>query len=154
MLALVGKKFGRLKVLERVNAKGLSEWLCACSCGKRAIVKGTYLSQGQTKSCGCLRRQWALKLPALRHGMTRMPEYKAFKNAQNRCKAKSGRAWKYYGSRGVKFLFKSFEQWFEELGRRPSPKHSVHRVKPAGNYVPGNVKWATSKEQNRNRRTA
>lgn len=147
---LKGRKFSRLKVLrfwgKRPN--GLSIWFCLCDCGKKTKVLGTYLLQGVTRSCGCLRVEHALSHPATKHGMTKTPEYKAFKNAQNRCKAKSGRTWRAYGKNGIKFLFKDFWQWFKELGYRPSSKYSVHRIKSDRHYEPGNVKWATIFEQN------
>lgn len=58
---LTGQVFDRLTVLSRVeNAKnGDARWLCQCTCGKQAIVRGTGLRNGATKSCGCFRREYA-----------------------------------------------------------------------------------------------
>lgn len=55
---LTGKRFGKLKVIERkdVNKCGNYRWLCLCDCGKEVIVNGTALTSGQTTSCGCLYR--------------------------------------------------------------------------------------------------
>jgi len=56
-------------------------------------------------------------------------------------------AWKYYGGRGIQFLFTSFENFWMELGPRPSPEHSLDRVIPNGPYSAHNCKWATRVEQ-------
>lgn len=52
---MIGKKFNKLLVLERVkNDKfGNTKWLCKCECGNKVIVKGSLLRNGTTKSCGC-----------------------------------------------------------------------------------------------------
>lgn len=57
-----------------------------------------------------------------------------------------------YGGRGIHFLFESFEQFLEEVGLRPSNKHSLDRKNNDGHYTPGNIRWATRKEQNFNKR--
>jgi hypothetical protein len=59
--------------------------------------------------------------------------------------------YRYYGGRGIKFLFTSFEQFLAELGPRPSGM-SLDRIENDGNYEPGNVRWATRSEQVQNRR--
>ena len=88
-----------------------------------------------------------------RRRASRTPEYKAFRNARQRCEYERDRKYIYYGGRGIRFLFKTFLQFWEELGPKPSPKHlySLDRIDSDGNYEPGNVKWSTRQEQNRNR---
>jgi hypothetical protein len=83
--------------------------------------------------------------------MVGTPEYRAYYLAKNRCQNPKCDKWKYYGGRGIKFLFVSFEQWFKEIGPRPTSGHSVDRENPNGNYEPGNIRWATSSEQRNNR---
>jgi hypothetical protein len=78
--------------------------------------------------------------------MSRSPEYRAYIDAHNRCKYRED-----YIKRGTKFLFQTFEDWFKELGARPSSKHSVDRINNLGNYEVGNVRWATKGEQNSNK---
>lgn len=60
---LTGRKVGRLVVLSYLGltSRGKSAWRCRCDCGEIAIVLGQYLSTSRTKSCGCLRRQTAVK---------------------------------------------------------------------------------------------
>jgi len=58
MKDLIGKKFGKLIVLSKVdkpvNAKSYgSYWLCLCNCGNKKVIKGKYLLNGHSKTCGC-----------------------------------------------------------------------------------------------------
>src|ERR1035437_1736465 len=86
------------------------------------------------------------------HCMTGTPEYQAFTNARARCEYPKAKGYKYYGGRGIKFLFPSFDVFFAELGYRPSPAHSVDRIITNGHYEVGNVRWATPAVQQNNRR--
>jgi hypothetical protein len=83
--------------------------------------------------------------------MSKTGEYHSFAGAKARCNNRKHPKYKDYGGRGIKFLFKSFEQWFSEVGPKPSPKHSLDRYpNNDGNYEPGNVRWATQSEQRNN----
>jgi Staphylococcus phage HNH endonuclease len=94
-----------------------------------------------------------------KHGMTKSPEYRAFWDAKMRCKDRKHPRWNDYGGRrdaacptGVKFLFENFTVFMLDIGPKPSPELELDRINNDGNYEPGNVRWATVKEQNRNRR--
>src|ERR1039458_5591494 len=87
------------------------------------------------------------------HGMTKTAEYRVYLGAKYRCENPRDHAYPDYGGRGVKFLFVSFEQFYAELGPRP-PGLSLDRIENDGHYTPGNVRWATRTEQNRNQRTS
>lgn len=113
-------------------------------------IPGGRLQSGGIKSCGCLRGKCLIK-----HGESvknkRTAEYVVFIGAKNRCQNPNNPNFHNYGGRGIEFRFSSFDEFFEELGRRPSPDHSVDRIDVNGHYEKGNVRWATRKEQNRNR---
>jgi hypothetical protein len=86
--------------------------------------------------------------------MTGTPEYAAYQRAKNRCNDPNHPRFDDYGGRGIRFLFTSFAQFLAEVGRRPAgwfpsgrPIYSLHRIDNDGNYEPGNVRWATAKEQ-------
>lgn len=60
---ITGQQFGRLVVLKRVGTDQSKNilWLCECECGNRIITRGTNLRKGNTKSCGCLRKEKSSK---------------------------------------------------------------------------------------------
>ena len=87
------------------------------------------------------------------HGMTQTPEYRAYSHAKYRCTKSSYPKWSDYGGRGIEFRFTSFEQFLAEVGPRPAGM-SLERINNDGHYEPGNVRWATNKEQVSNRRKA
>lgn len=160
---LLGLIVGRLIVLQLVGPSrwGNMLWLCACSCGNTAIVPGGSLTQTRngmprTQSCGCLRVEMG-EVRNLKHGEKRggqvSPEYIAYNGAKARCHIGNARIdSRRYADRGIKFLFTSFEQFLAEVGRKPTPEHSLDRYpNKDGNYEPGNVRWATTIEQTRNK---
>ena len=79
------------------------------------------------------------------------PEYCAWHDAKQHCTNPNNSHYKYYGERGIKFLFISFQQFLLEVG--PKPKgYVLDRIDNEGNYEPGNVRWVTRSMSNRNRR--
>jgi len=89
------------------------------------------------------------------HGMTKRPEYLAWMNAKSRCNNPKNKAWSYYGGRGISMCEEwvdDFLSFYEHVGPKPSPEHSLDRIDNDGNYEPGNLRWATKKEQSANRR--
>jgi hypothetical protein len=76
---------------------------------------------------------------------------------RRRCDNRSHPQYMYYGGRGITFCAAwrgtdGFRTFLQDVGRRPSSKHSIDRTDNSGNYTPGNVRWATRKTQNRNSR--
>ncbi len=90
---------------------------------------------------------------ALRHGMHGTPEYIAFDAAKQRCRNPKNKTWKDYGGRGIELRFRTFSDFFNEIGHRPSRKHSLDRKDNDGHYEVGNIKWSTPDEQVKNRRS-
>ena len=88
----------------------------------------------------------------VKHGMHNTPEYHAYQDAKYRCSNPNNPRYPWYGKRGINFKFGSFEEFFNELGHRPSKNHSLDRIDNEGDYEPGNVRWATKYEQIHNRR--
>lgn len=144
-----GNVYGRLTVLSRAVQSGvLAAWRCSCSCtqDRLVVVKGADLRRGAIKSCGCLRRTVA--------GQGRTPEYRAWYAMMRRCYHKEHEAYDRYGGRGIQVdaRWHVFDVFLNDIGKRPSPKHSLERKENNEWYKPGNVVWATSTEQNQNRR--
>jgi hypothetical protein len=155
---VIGKTFGRLMARWPAGkGKGGVSWLCSCECGKLTVVTISRLLNGTTKSCGCLATE-SKKSRCVIHGQDRAglrtPEYAAYTQAKNRCENSAGPKYDYYGGRGIRFKFQSFGEFFAELGKRPANNYSLDRKNNDGHYEPGNVRWATKKEQANNRRKA
>lgn len=122
---------------------------CICSCGNiRQVSK--YILNTRSKSCGCLR----LEQKTL-HGFTKnsyiKPEIKAYYSAKYRCNTETCAMYENYGGRGIEFRFKSFEEFYKELGNRPAGM-SLDRINNDGHYEIGNVRWATTTQQAFNKR--
>jgi hypothetical protein len=91
------------------------------------------------------------------HGMTGTPEHRAWKDMKKRCYGRYAHNYKNYGGRGIRVCdewLKSFTVFYEDIGPRPSSKHSLDRTDNDGNYEPGNVRWATRLEQATHRTTS
>ncbi len=85
--------------------------------------------------------------------MSSRKEYGAYCNARRRCENQSVRNYHNYGGRGIKFLFSDFSSFLAAVGPAPSPRHTIDRYPDNnGNYEPGNVRWATPKQQRANQR--
>jgi hypothetical protein len=151
---LTGRRRGRNVVygLYGHEAIGTYRWLVRCDCGNwNTITRRNFLNSSSNDSCGCLKRE---KMIARRttHGRSRTAEYKIFHCAVQRCNNPTHYQYHNYGGRGIEMRFQSFEEFFAEVGPRPDPNLSIDRINNDGHYEPGNLRWATRSEQQRNRR--
>jgi len=154
ILDLTGQRFGRL-VVERMQdmRKGRAMWLCQCDCGNMAVVQSGRLTAKRTQSCGCYRRENSAAMQTT-HSMTRSPTYLTWVSMLQRCENPKATGYKYYGEKNVVVCprWHDFELFLEDVGCRPEGRTLDRYPNPAGDYEPGNVRWATPKEQSQNKR--
>jgi hypothetical protein len=152
---LTGKVFSRLTVLERAPNKGVrTYWLCKCECGRKKSIQAYSLSNGHTRSCGCIQSEF-ISIRNTTHGLCKTPEYNTWRKIKERCLNKDTPSFHNYGGRGISLFpewVNSYEKFLSYIGNRPSKKHSIDRINNNGNYEPGNVRWATNWQQANNKR--
>lgn len=142
-LDLVGQRFGKLTVL-RLYPEATSKnnkWECLCDCGRTSTTSTAHLRSGHTTSCGCYRVEFG-KLNKT-HGLRGTPEYGIWSRMRQRCSNKANKDYAKYGGRGIQVADRwlDFANFIQDLGRRPSAKHTLERLDVNGNYEPGNVIW-------------
>ncbi len=153
-----GEPFGKWTVvrkLERVNSH--QYWLCRCECGNEGKVFDYNLVFGGSKSCGCV--WW-------KHGEgIKTPEYISWQSMKARCNQENHHAKERYQGRGITYCkrWEDYRNFLEDMGRRPSPNHTLDRVENTGSYTcghceecsengwPNNCKWSDWEEQENNR---
>lgn len=150
-----GQKFTRLLVIKRgeVPYRGASRrYLCICDCGKKKWTTSKSLISGDTKSCGCLRKERKTC-----GGRSNTKIYNKWFNMKDRVLNKKHRSYKNYGGRGISIyepwlVFKNFENYVLKNLGVPLKGQELDRKNNDGNYEPGNIEWKTRKQNLNNMR--
>lgn len=159
MLAVsIGMRFNRFTVVGEgdpyVRKTGRERtYRVMCDCGEQRVVRVGYLRSGRSKSCGCYRAE-RNKVHRRIHGDAPKGrpsrEYICWCTMVQRCENPKNAKYPLYGGRGITICARwrtSFANFLADMGRKPSPKHSIDRIDNDGNYEPGNCRWATGSQQ-------
>lgn len=157
---LTGQRFGWLVALRAERKDGRLEWRCQCDCGETSVVDCTRLLKGITKSCGCQRlvfspeRIKAMGDRARTHGCRKTRTYKCWQSMKERCLCDGRRDYLTYKGAGVTICerwLNSFENFLADMGHAPDGQSLDRFPDTRGNYEPGNCRWATATQQQRNK---
>jgi hypothetical protein len=151
------ERYGRLTVLKDVERYGYRRRVqCQCDCGNIKNYYYASIKSNHTTSCGCLKKE---SKHLIKHSDSRIgkvtKEYVTWQNMKRRCDNPNKKCWMDYGGRGIKVCdrwINSYENFLLDMGRKPTPFHSIDRINVNGDYEPSNCKWSTKSEQQYNRR--
>lgn len=158
---LTNQIFGKLKVTSKADPITMSgrkryRYNCKCECGNTLIARKDDLISSNTKSCGCYHKEQTSKSNT-KHGYCknyqRTDEYQIWRGIIKRCTCKTEKAYQKYGAVGISICdrwLNSYENFYEDMGPRPTKAHSIDRINNNGNYEPSNCRWATPTVQNIN----
>jgi len=151
---LTGKHFGHLTVLKEISERqnGSVVWFCQCSCGKLITVRSNSLISGNTKSCGCFKKE-KIKQIFTKHGGKHTRLYSIWGNIKSRCSNPRISYYRYYGGKGIKIHsewqndFIKFRNW--ALAHGYQENLTIDRINNDGDYEPNNCQWLIKSEHNR-----
>lgn len=156
---ITGRRFGRLTAVRRAPNDGRrTMWHCKCECGNDVVVRAENLKSGNTKSCGCIERDFP---NATKHGMSKTRLAAVYNAMKQRCYNENSSGYYLYGGRGIKVCDEwlqdktAFFDWAIANGyddSSPQTECSLDRVDVNAGYSPENCRWVDSYTQANNTR--
>lgn len=154
-----GDKIGSLTFLRRIEAGiGRPTAIFRCPCGNELTSRIDAVKIGRTKSCGCMTSEMRSKT-LTRHGHTSLKngkstEYTSWQSMWARMTNPKHKNFQRYQQLNISICdeWESFDVFIKDMGLKPTPLHSIERIENSKGYYKENCKWATRKEQQRNKR--
>lgn len=148
-----GARYNRLTLIDHINYRSTDNrqlGLWRCDCGTQKVLPLSRVTRDCPRSCGCL----VVDNHPRTHGMRYSREYSSWIAMLGRCRNPSHKDYPKYGARGIMVCDEwaaSFASFYTHVGPRPKGT-TLDRIDGTGHYKPGNVRWATPKQQARNRK--
>jgi hypothetical protein len=155
IIDLTGDRYGRLTVVRYFGIVATGKaYVCRCDCGTELVLRSAYLRTGDTRSCGCLKRDDTVNRFTT-HAMAGTRTHNSWRAMLERCRLPSHPQYHNYGGRGITVCerWREFANFLADMGERPDDL-TLDRINVNGNYEPGNCRWADRATQGRNRRKA
>ena len=145
---MIGVKYNKLTAIKELgtNKSRHKMYLFKCACGNDKVATAINVRANRVKSCGCLSKK---------HGKFGTNIYSVWAGMKSRCYYEKNENYINYGARGIKVCERwknSFENFYKDMGDKPSAKHQLDRIDNDGDYDPSNCRWVTPSENCLNRR--
>jgi hypothetical protein len=156
IIDLTGQRFGRLSVLGQNGTlpngpkTSLKAWACVCDCGVRVTINGHALRTGNTRSCGCYKKEVTQTIKTT-HGKSGTPLYRIWADIKKRCHGKGSEQGKrFYAGVTMCEEWEDFEVFFRWADGKWREGLVIDRKNTLGGYSPENCRFVTSKINNQN----